>query len=116
MERNMALNAEIENANRNVKLESDDGFEIRNWERWWLWTPKLRSDDDGFERRNWEAMMIPNAETENDGGSERRNKKCDDDGSERRNWEAMMMALNVETENVMMMALNAETEKRWWWL
>ena len=50
----MALNAETENVTLNIKLKM----------RWWLWTPKLRSDDDG---------------------SERQNQKCDDDGLECRN-------------------------------
>ena len=78
----MALNAKTENATLNVKLESDDGSERRDWEcdserqteKWWLWMLKLRSDD-GFEPRNWE---------------------CDEDGSERRYWE--VMALNAKIE------------------
>ena len=83
----MALNAETE-------------------KRWWLCTPKLRSDGDS-ERQNWEVMVALNAETKNDDGFERWNwewwwlwtpKLRSDGGFGRQNWEAMM-TLNVEIEN-----------------
>ena len=113
-----ALNTEIENATR-MTLNTDT-------EKWWLWTPKLRSDDDGSERQAentmmalkaetkkwwwlWTAktenmiMMAPNAETENAGGwLWTPILRSDDDDSER------------QAENTMM-ALKAET-KKWWWL
>ena len=68
----------------NTETINDDGSECWNWEvmmglntetekRWWVWTPKLRSDG-GSERRNWEVMMIAlNTEIVNDDGFERRN-------------------------------------------
>ena len=69
----MTLIAEIENANRNIKLGSNDGFDRCNRE----------CDSDGSERQNWKLMMALNAETEN----VTLNIKLgsDDDGSERRN-------------------------------
>ena len=50
-----ALNTEIENATR-MTLNTDT-------EKWWLWTPKLRSDDDGSERQEENTMMALKAET-----------------------------------------------------
>ena len=96
-----ALNTEIENATR-MTLNTDT-------EKWWLWTPKLRSDD-GSEHRNWEC---------DSDDSESQNWKCDEDDSEHQNKKnAMMMALNAETENKTLnvktesMALNAKVKKR----
>ena len=64
--------------------------------RWWLWTPKLKSDD-GSERRNWEVMMMTlNVKLKSDNDSERRNRGCD---SECRSENVMMMALKVKTED-----------------
>ena len=105
----MALNAETENATLNVKLRSNDGSERRNWEatmmalnaetenamrmtlnteteKWWLWTPKLRSGDDDSEPQNWKMWLWTS------------------------NWKSMM-ALNIETENV---TLNIKL-KVWLW-
>ena len=61
--------------------------------RWWLWTPKPKSDDDS-ERQTEDATL--NVDLKTDDGSERRTKntmmalnaswKCDD-GFERRQME-----------------------------
>ena len=58
----MALNAETENANRNVKLGSDDGFERRNCETMMAPNTELRM----MKALNAviEKMVAPNAETE----------------------------------------------------
>ena len=85
--------------------------------RWWLWTPKLKSDNDGFECRNWEAIMMAlNAETEkwwlwtlklrNDGGSERAKLEK---WLWTPNWKCDMMTLNVINRE-WMVALNAKLQ------
>ena len=58
------------------KLRSDDDSKRRNWEammalnaetekRWWLWTPKLRSNDMMTSNADWKKMLDLSAETEN---------------------------------------------------
>ena len=116
----VALNNEIENR--------DDGSERQDWKcRWWLWTPKLKSDD-GSKRQNREVMMALNAklkivmmalnvELKIDDGSERQTEKrwwlwtpklkTDDEGSERQT-ENSDDGSERRTENTVM-ALNAET-------
>ena len=128
----MALNIETDNVTLNIKLRSDDGSERRNWkatmmtlnaeienamrmtlnadiEKWWLWTPKLRSGDD-FERWNWKYDF--EHQTKNRWWLWTPKLRMRLWTS---NWE-VMMALNVETENAMRMTLNTDTEKWWWWL
>ena len=107
----MALNAKTEKRwwLWTPKLRSDDDSECQNWEWWWLWTLELGSDDV-FERRNWEVVMDLNVETE------KRwwlwtSKLRSNNGSECQNWEWWQLWM---PKLRMMMALIVETMKQWW--
>ena len=65
----MTLNAETEDVTLNVDLKIDDDSErwtentmmalnAETKKRWWLWTPKLRSDNDDFERQTEKIIAL----------------------------------------------------------